>query len=144
MKVFVIIFLASIVYVNSFAQSNLQHQVGYCKSEVERLEKEVDKLKMLLEVQNTELVDLKSLIIKKNREIESLNEEIDKLNSNSEYFLKLAAKLEEAGDYRNAMETYKLLIKCYPSSMESISSRLKVKEMTDKIIADKKEQASKK
>ena len=123
------------------AQSNLKTQVDYCKSEVERLEAEETKLKGFLQVQNSEIMELKSLIMDKNREIENRDKEIKKLNENSEYFLQLAAKLEESGDYRNAMETYKLLIKCYPGSIETIASRLKVKDMTSKLIEERKQEA---
>lgn len=141
MKNYILILFLSL---SSFlmAQSNLKTQVEYCKSEVERLEAEETKLKGLLQVQNSEIVELKSMIMDKNREIEKRDKEIEKLNENSEYFLQLAAKLEESGDYRNAMETYKLLIKCYPGSIETISSRLKVKDMTSKLIEERKQAAA--
>ncbi len=118
----------------SFSQSHLKHQVDYCKTEVENLEGEVKKLKGLLEVQNNDIMQLKSMIINKEKEIDALNERIDKLNDVSLDLMNLAINYESMGDYRKALEVYKLLIQNYPNSLETAASRLKIREMTKKVV----------
>lgn len=123
----------------SFSQNHLKNQVDYCKSEVLNLEAEVKKLKGLLEVQNLDIMQLKSIIIDKEKEIDELNQRIEKLNDVSLDLMNLAIKYETMGDYRKALEVYKLLIQNYPTSLESASSRLKIREMTKKVVEERNE-----
>lgn len=123
----------------SFSQQHLKNQVDYCKYEVENLEAEVAKLKGLLEVQNTDIMQLKSMIIDKEKEIDELNKRIDKLNAVSLDLMNLAIQYETMGDYRKALEVYKLLIQNYPNSLETAASRLKIREMTKKVVEERVE-----
>ena len=123
----------------SFSQQQLKNQVDYCKYEVENLEAEVAKLKGLLEVQNTDIMQLKSMIIDKEKEIDELNKRIDKLNAVSLDLMNLAIQYETMGDYRKALEVYKLLIQNYPNSLETAASRLKIREMTKKVVEERVE-----
>ena len=45
--------------------------------------------------------------------------------------INLALKLEQEGDFRSAMQVYKVLIKSYPKSLEASASRIKVVDLTE-------------
>ena len=73
MKNCLLIFILFFTGMVSFAQT--RSQLNFCRSEVGKLEKEVDKYKGFLEIQNDDLLALKLRIVDLNREVKILNHE---------------------------------------------------------------------
>ncbi len=110
---------------------NLKSQIGYCKSENERLENELKKLKGLLDLQTTDVQGLKQKIQDKDQIIVELQIEKYELQEAAVNFINLALKFEKEGDYESAMEVYKVLIKSFPSSLEAASSRIQIEDLRE-------------
>lgn len=108
---------------------NLKSQIGYCKTENERLENELKKLKGLLDLQTADVQGLKQKIQDKDQIIVELQIEKYELQEAAVNFINLALKFEKEGDYESAMEVYKVLIKSFPSSLEAASSRIQVEDL---------------
>jgi TolA-binding protein len=130
MKKYVLAFVLFFVGFVSLAQT--QSQLNYCKLEAERLEKEVEKYKGLLEIQNADLMELKLRIVDLNREIKILNHEKKELNKVSESLMDLALKYEERGKFREAMDIYRILIKTFPTTLDAAASKIKVVDLKAK------------
>ena len=108
---------------------NLKSQIGYCKTENERLENELKKLKGLLDLQTIDVRGLKQKIQDKDQVIVELQIDKYELQEAAVNFINLALKFEKEGDYEAAMEVYKVLIKSFPSSLEAASSRIQVEDL---------------
>ena len=108
---------------------NLKSQIGYCKTENERLENELKKLKGLLDLQTADVQGLKQKIQDKDQIIVELQIEKYELQEAAVNFINLALKFEKEGGYESAMEVYKVLIKSFPSSLEAASSRIQVEDL---------------
>jgi len=117
-----------------FSQTNseLKSQLEYCKEESQTLEADLDKYKKLLEIQGEEIAQLKTTLQEKESEIQNLKDENQELKMAAESLLELGIKFEEEGKYEEALEIYKLLMKSYPSSIEALSSKLKIIDIKNK------------
>lgn len=107
-------------------------QLNYCRLEVQKLEKDVDKYKGLLKIQNQDLMQLKLKIVDLNTEIKLLNHEKKELNKLSDQLMDLALKYEVRGNYREAMDIYRMLIKNFPTSLDAAASKIKVSDLKNK------------
>lgn len=107
-------------------------QLNYCRLEVKKLEKEVDKYKGLLKIQNQDLMQLKLKIVDSNTKIKLLNHEKKELNKLSDQLMDLALKYEDRGNYREAMDIYRMLIKNFPTSLDAAASKIKVSDLKNK------------
>ena len=129
-----IFFLSSFLFVFLvYGQSDkyLRSKLDYCKVEVGELEKKVAKFENLLNLQTKNVRGLKITIQQRNTEIEDLQRENKKLIDVAVNMINLALKLEQEGDFRSAMQVYKVLIKSYPKSLEASASRIKVVDLTE-------------
>ncbi len=111
------------------SSDNLKSQIGYCKTENERLENDLKKLKGLLDLQTIDVQSLKQKIQDKDQVIIELQIDKYELQETAVNFINLALKFEKEGDYEAAMEVYKVLIKSFPSSLEAASSRIQVEDL---------------
>ncbi len=118
------------VLVNAQSDRYLKSKLAYCTVEILDLEGKVNKYKDLLTLQTKEVQGLKASIQEKNREIEKMQREKRKMEGVAVNLINVALKLEAQGDYRSAMEIYKILIKSYPKSLEAVASRIKVTDLT--------------
>lgn len=134
-------------YQSSVAQtsrSNLNKQVKFCKDEVERLEKEIDGCKKLLDVQNQKVTDLKDTIVSKEADKAELNKQIVDLQSASVILLEVAQNLEEQDQPLEALKIYQLIKDIYPGTLESSSALFRIRKIHGKIRSSKKEEKKKK
>lgn len=127
MKKYAVLFVFLSIGLITIAQK--QSQLDYCRSEVANLEKEIGKYKTLLEIQNKNLLELKLRIVDLNRDIKVLNHEKNELNTVSEDLMELALKYESRGNYREAMDIYRMLIKKFPKSLDAAASKIKVVDL---------------
>jgi len=136
MKKYLLIFTLSLMGFASFAQT--QSQLNFCRLEAEKLEKEVDKYKELLEIQNEDLMQLKLRIVDLNRDIKVLNHEKKELNRVSESLMDLALKYEGREKFREAMDIYRILIKTFPTTLDAAASKIKVVDLKEKSVKENK------
>lgn len=113
--------------------STLRSQIAFCKQESEKLELNLDKYKNLLEIQGAQINELKTQVQSQESEIKELTYENEQLKKAALSLLDMAVDFEEKGKLEEAIEVYKLLIRSYPGSMESISSRMKLKTIREDI-----------
>lgn len=121
--------LASLGFCQS--TSTLRSQIEFCKQESEKLEFNLDKYKNLLELQGIQINELKLQIQSQETEIKQLTYENNQLKNAALNLLDMAVGFEQKGKLEEAIEVYKLLIRSYPGSIESISSRLKLKTIRE-------------
>ena len=136
MKKYLLIFTLILLGLTSVAQ--MQSQLNFCRLEAAKLEKEVDKYKELLEIQNEDLMQLKLRIVDLNRDIKVLNHEKKELNRVSEALMDLALKYEERAKYREAMDIYRILIKTFPATLDAAASKIKVVDLRNKSLKENK------
>ena len=124
---------------SGFSQSAeiLKTQLDFCKKEGAKLEKSLDSYKQLLEIQGGQIMELKTTIQEQESEIKNLKTLNDRLESVSIELLELGHTYEDMGNFEEAIQIYKLLMRNYPSSMEAIASRLRVIELKKKPTAKK-------
>jgi tetratricopeptide (TPR) repeat protein len=131
------VFLACVSSVFSQSADILKTQLDYCKKESAKFEKNLDSYKQLLEIQGGQIMELKTTIQDQESEIKNLKSLNERLESVSIELLELGHSYEEMGNFEEAIQIYKLLMRNYPSSMEAIASRLRVIELKKKPTAKK-------
>jgi len=137
-----ILIISLFAIIKSYAQNAeiLRSQLDYCKKESAKMEASLDTYNTLLEIQGGEIQELKTTVQNQETEIKNLKSENERLNLVAIELLNLATTYENLGKYQEAIEVYKLLIRSFPSSMESISAKLKIIDLRKKeeIITTKK------
>ena len=132
----------SFITVN-FSQSvgDLKSQLKFCKHESDKFESDLATYKSLLEIQGDQIMELKLRIQDQESEIKNLEAENANLEAVSIRLLELGMRYEEEGKAEEAIEIYKLLMRNYPHSMDSISAKMKIIELKNKkkaALAEKK------
>ena len=132
MKLFLLLtFIGSMITTTIEAQSYNQSKLDFCKKEVGLLEKKVAKYRKLLDLQSEELIEVKTQMSEMKDEIKKLESENYELKAISVSLLDLALQFEKKEEYINAINIYKFLIKEYPTSLEAVSSRIRVDDMAE-------------
>ena len=126
------LFISLLFFAGFTSMAQTQSQLNFCRMEAENLEKEVDKYKGLLEIQNADLMELKLRIVDLNREIKILEHDKKELNKVSESLMDLALKYEQRGNFREAMDIYRILIKTFPTTLDAAASKIKVVDLKEK------------
>ena len=119
---------------SSYSQttSELRSQLKYCKQESGKFETDLATYKGLLEIQGTQILELKTKIQEQESKIKNLTAENQNLEEVSIKLLELGMEYEAAGKHVEAIQIYKLLMRSYPHSMDSISAKMKIIELKKK------------
>ena len=117
-----------------FSQSvgDLKSQLKFCKQESGKFEKDLATYKSLLEIQGDQILELKIQLQDQESEIKNLEAQNKSLEAVSLSLLELGMGYEEDGKTEEAIEIYKLLMRNYPHSMDSISAKMKIIELKKK------------
>lgn len=123
----------------NYAQSTseLRSQLKFCKQESGKFEKDLATYKSLLEIQGEQILELKIKIQDQESKIKNLTAENNNLDEVSIKLLELGMEYEADGKHKEAIQIYKLLMRSYPHSMDSISAKMKIIELQKKKEAKK-------